>query len=142
MRYYICYIYTMSFIWKVFLGNAFWYLDQGIISTKYNLVEYIYHNPGSAITSIYKFFVTHPQILNAGNTFIILLEGLMVIGFFTRRCDRYLLLLPIIIHVSTYFFSDVFFIEWLVLIFVFFTKKDVDRIAKKLPLLLKSFRHA
>ena len=142
MRYYICYIYTMSFIWKVFLGNAFWDWDQGIITTKYNLVEYMYHNPSSMMTSIYKFFITHPQLLNAGNTFVILLEGLMVIGFFTKRYDRYLLFLPIIIHFSTYFFSDVFFIEWLVLIFVFFTKKDVDIITKRFPLLLKSFWHA
>lgn len=142
MRYYICYIYTMSFIWKVFLGSTFWYWDQGIITTKYNLVEYIYHNPATAMTSIYKFFIAHPQLLNAGNILIILLEGLMVIGFFTKRYDRYLLFLPVIIHLSTYFFSDVFFIEWLVLIFVFFTKKDVDIITKRFPVLLKSFRHA
>ncbi len=142
MRYYICYIYAMSFIWKVILGNAFWDWDQGIITTKYNLVEYIYHNPDSMMTSIYKFFITHSQLLNAGNTLVILLEGLMVIGFFTKKYDRYLIWLPVIIHLSTYFFADVFFIEWLVLIFVFFTKNDVDTITKRFPLLLKSFRHA
>lgn len=142
MRYYICYIYALSFIWKVFLGKAFWDWNQGVITTKYNLVEYIYHNPDSTMTSIYKFFITHPLLLNAGNTFVILLEGLMVIGFFTKKYDRYLIWLPVIIHLSTYFFADVFFIEWLVLIFVFFTKKDIDTITKRFPLLLKSFRDA
>jgi hypothetical protein len=45
------------------------------------------------------------------------------------------MLLPVIIHIATYFFSDVFFIEMLVLIFLFFSNRQVETIGKKIPLL-------
>ena len=137
MRYYICLVYFMLFIWKILPGNAFWYTDQGIGTVKYNLAEYIYHNPSAMMTSVYKFFISHPFTLNIGNIFIILLEGVMVTGLFTKRYDRYLLWIPVVIHVSTYFFSDVFFIEWLVLVFVFFTPAQINAVAKKIPLIVK-----
>ncbi|MEO6454370.1 MAG: hypothetical protein ABIN97_09875 [Ginsengibacter sp.] len=137
MRYYICYIYVMSFIWKIWINNSFFYWNQGIASLKINLAEYIYHNPGSFMSVLFKFLIAHPVLVNIGNTFIFLSEGLMIIGFFTKKYDRLLILLPIIIHVCTYVFADVFFIEMLVLIFPFFTKRDTHIIGRKVPLILK-----
>jgi hypothetical protein len=61
----------------------------------------------------------------------------MVIGFFTKKYDRLIILFPIAIHLCTYVFADVFFIEMLVLIFVFFTKKDTEVIGRKIPIILK-----
>ncbi len=137
MRYYICYIYSMSFIWKLLINNSFFYWNQGIGSVKLNLAEYLYHFPGTPMASFSRYFIARPQLLDIGNTFIFLLEGLMVIGFFTKKYDRILMLLPIIIHLCTYIFADVFFIEMLVLIFVFFTKNDAEIIGKKFPFILK-----
>ena len=137
MRYYVCYVYTMSFIWKAVISNSFFYRNQGVGSAKLNLAEYIYHHPGTFMTSVYTFFIAHPYLLNIGNTFIFLLEGLMVVGFFTKKYDRILMILPVIIHLSTYIFADVFFIEMLVLVFVFFRKKDTELIGKRIPLILK-----
>lgn len=137
MRYYVCYIYAMSFIWKAFISNSFFFWNDGVGSVKLNVAEYMYHYPGTAVTSIYAFFIEHPYLLNIGNTFIFLLEGLMVIGFFTKKYDRILMMLPVIIHLSTYVFADVFFIEMLVLIFAFFKKEDVELISRKLPLISK-----
>lgn len=137
MRYYICYIYVMSFIWKAFISHSFFYWNDGIGSVKMNLAEYLYHNPDTFMSSFLTFFIAHPYLLNIGNTFIFLLEGLMVVGFFTKKYDRFLIWLPVIIHVSTYIFADVFFIEMLVLVFAFFTKKDAEKISRRIPLLLK-----
>ncbi|MEO6219540.1 MAG: hypothetical protein ABIO81_03865 [Ginsengibacter sp.] len=136
-RYYICYIYTMSFIWKLWISDSFRYWNQGVSSVKLNLAEYIYHYPDSLMSSFYRFFIAHPLLLNIGNTFIFLLEGLMVIGFFTKKYDRLLILFPLIIHLCTYVFADVFFIEMLVLVFVFFTKRDIEIIGTKIPIILK-----
>ena len=137
MRYYICYIYVMSFIWKLWISNSFFYWGQGIGSVKLNLAEYMYHYPDTIMSSFFKFFIAHPFLLNSGNTFIFLLEGIMAIGFFTKKYDRLLMLLPVIIHLCTYIFADVFFIEMLVLVFAFFTKKDTEIIGRRIPLILK-----
>ena len=137
MRYYICYMYVMSFIWKAFISSSFFYWNDGIGSVKMNLAEYMYHNPGTFMSSFFTFFIAHPYLLNIGNTFVFLLEGLMVVGFFTKKYDRFLIWLPVIIHLSTYIFADVFFIEMLVLVFAFFTKKDAEIMGRRIPLLLK-----
>jgi hypothetical protein len=135
MRYYICFIYTASFIWKTIYGTSFFFWNNGVNSAKLNLAEYIYHNPGSIISALLRYLISHPACLNIGNIIIVLLEGTMVIGFFTKKFDKYLMLLPVIIHIATYFFSDVFFIEMLVLIFLFFSNRQVETIGKKIPLL-------
>lgn len=138
MRYYVCFSYTASFIWKTMIGNSFFVWNNGVNSTKLNLAEYIYHNPDSFSTGIMKYFIAHPALLNTGHVFIILLEGLMVIGFFTKKYDKYLILLPVIIHLSTYFFSDVFFIEMLVGLFVFLNTKQINWLSTKLPILTRT----
>ena len=135
MRYYICFIYSASFIWKTILGTSFFFWNNGINSVKSNLVEYIYYNPHSITTSILQYLISHPAFLNIGSIIVVLLEGLMVVGFFTQRFDKYLMIFPIIIHIATYFFADVFFIEMLVLIFVFFSGKQIENISRKIPAL-------
>ncbi len=141
MRYYICYIYAMSFLWKVWLSKSFFNWNQGIASVKLNLAEYLYHNPTGVTASTLKFFIAHPILLNAGNTFIFLLEGFMVTGFFTKKYDKILMVLPVIIHLCTYLFADVYFIEMLVLIFAFLTKQQTESIGRRFPLILKAVNY-
>lgn len=138
MRYYVCFAYFASFIWKTVLGTSFFVWNNGVTSTKLNLAEYIYHNPDSFSAGIMKYFISHPALLNAGHVLVILLEGFMVIGFFTKKYDKYLILLPVIIHISTYFFSDVFFIEMLVGLFAFLNTMQINWLSAKLPLLAKT----
>ncbi len=137
MRYYICYIYTISFVWKVFIGKSFFFWDQGINSIKLNLVEYMYHFPATTASSVYKYLITHPYLLNIGHLLIVLLEGIMVIGFFTKKYDRQLMIVPVLIHGATYFASDVFFMEMLVGVFVFLSRKNMVAINKKLSFITR-----
>jgi hypothetical protein len=128
MRYFTCFIYCMAFIWKTFIGNSFYYMQQGVNSFKMNLVDYMFLNPDSFMSSIYRYCLRHEWILNGGEKAVILLEGIMVIGFFTKKYDKALILAPVIIHVTTYFFSDVFFIELLVLDLSFLSIRQLDRL--------------
>ena len=137
MRYYVCFAYTASFIWKTLLGTSFFAWNNGVASAKYNLVENIYHNPDSFSSGVMRYFISHPVLLNTGHAIIVLLEGLMVIGFFTKKFDKYLLWFPVIIHLATYFFSDVFFIEMIVCVFVFLNSAQISLIKSRLPLLAK-----
>ena len=138
MRYYVCFVYTSSFIWKTLLGTSFFVWNNGVTSAKLNLAEYMYHNPNSFSAGIMKYFISHPELLNTGHVLIILLEGFMVIGFFTKKYDKYLILLPVIIHVTTYFFSDVFFIEMLVGLFAFLNTRQINWLSTKVPVLTKT----
>ncbi len=135
VRYFTCLVYPIAFFWKTVFGHAFYYWPQGVGSVKANLVEYIYLNPAGLFTGITKWLLQHGWILNAGTVLIGLLELFMIIGIFTKKFDRLLFFFPIIIHVSTYFFSDVFYYELLVLDFSLLSMRQINKIGKAVPLL-------
>ncbi|HEV3252364.1 MAG TPA: hypothetical protein VGZ71_15495 [Puia sp.] len=142
IRYYTCYVYGLSFIWKILPGNSFFNWQQGVGTFKINLVEYMYHNPHNILTAFYRWCVREDWILNAGNIFVIILEGLMMIGFFTKKWDKTLFWLPVMIHLATYFFSDVLFFELLVLDFSLLGLEQIDTIGKKFTFLKYSRKPA
>jgi hypothetical protein len=130
MRYFTCFIYFIAFIWKTCIGNSFYYLHQGASTFKNNLVDYISLNPDSRMTYFYEWFLRHEWVLNAGEKGLVFLEGIMLVGFFTKKYDRWLIWVPVVIHVTTYFFSDVFFIELLVVDLSFLSVAQLDRLEK------------
>jgi hypothetical protein len=136
-RYYICYLYSISFIWKAFGGKSLIFWNMGANSLKANMVEYIYYYPASIWTSLYKFLIVHPYIINIGTILIFVLEGAMVIGFFTKKFDSIILFFPIIIHVSTYLFADVFFFDMLISIFSFLSLPQIIKLKINFPLIFK-----
>ena len=135
VRYYTCYIYLASFIWKAFISHSAFYWQQGINTFRFNLVEYLYHNPTGLLPSIYRWCIRETWFLNAGNLLIVLLEATMLIGFFTKKWDRYLFWIPVFIHATTYFFSDVMFLEILVLDISLLSMQQIDFLGRKIPLL-------
>ncbi|HTQ63293.1 MAG TPA: hypothetical protein VMI12_00770 [Puia sp.] len=132
IRYYTCYIYSISFIWKTFIGSSFFNWEQGVGTFKSNLVDYLYHNPETLLSGFYRWCIREEWFLNIGNIFIVLLEGFMMIGFFTKKYDKILFWFPIIIHVTTYFFSDVLFFELLVLDFSLLNMNQFERMNARL----------
>lgn len=135
-RYYICFVYVVAFIFKL-TGGSFFVWNNGVNSVKMNLVEYLYHFPDAIPARIISFGIAHPWILNTGHTLILLLEGVMIIGFFTKRYDKWLIWLPIMVHLSTYLFSDVLFVEMFVFIFFFLNDGQLKWIKQRMPILVK-----
>lgn len=114
-RYFCLYIYVDAFFHKAFVGQNLFYFPNGVEFIKTNQSIYMLQNPGTASSRIYTFFITHPGISYAGYLGMILLQGSMLIGFFSKKQDKYLFFIPILFHAVNYFFIDVFFFELLVL---------------------------
>lgn len=112
MRYYVCFIYSNVFLMKL-INGAFFDWDSGYVFFQDNIMEYFYHNESTMMSSIYRWFLLHPFIVNISAKLIYLFEGIFLIGFFTKRYDKMLIIAAVIIFLSTYFFIDVFFIEFL-----------------------------
>jgi len=140
IRYFTCLIYTLAFTWKTWFNNSFYYGQQGINSLKANMVDYMYLNPDSLMTGFYKWCIRHEALINGGEKFIIILEGLMVIGFFTKKYDRLLIWIPVLIHLATYLFADVFFFELLVIDLSFLSVSQLDRIGNSFTIFSLSKR--
>lgn len=136
VRLYVIFIYVVSFILKVEGGSPFVW-NNGLNTVKWNYAAFLYYFPDSITASVITYFIAHPFVINLGHFLIIMLEGVMAIGFFTKKYDRWIMWIPILLHVSTYLFSDVFFIEMFVLVFLFLNDKQIGRIYRKMPFLAK-----
>jgi hypothetical protein len=132
-RYYTCWLYSSAFLWKIINGSIF-QSNHGYEVFKRNLSWYIFQNE-NLLTRFYKEFLMAPDILNIGAKVIFLIEGIFIIGFFTKKYDNILILSIIIIHLSTYLFVDVLFFELGILIFSLFNKNLLEFLSKKSPIL-------
>jgi hypothetical protein len=139
MRYYACWIYGSAFLWKVGMGGFFQW-DAGALTFKSNLAAYLYQNPGTQISHVYYFFIQHPFFLNIGHKIVTIIEGLMLIGFFTKRYDVLLIVLSLATFFSIYIFSDVFFIELQVTIFALLPERFWRWLSAKIPAFNKELR--
>ncbi|HEY4154172.1 MAG TPA: hypothetical protein VGM24_02065 [Puia sp.] len=119
LRYYVCYIYGTAFLWKLFRGSGF-YGQQAVLIIKRNLTAYLYYDPGSLLSKIYSWMILHPQVPALLSAAGFMLEGLFIIGFFTRRMDRGLFLLSIILPLGFLFMADTLFLELIFLAICFY----------------------
>gem|GEM_PF-623857 len=114
-RYFCCYAYADAFVNKAFLGRNIFFLPNGSEFIKTNQAVYMLDHPGAWLTGMYTWFITHPVLAYAGFLSMVLLQGLMVVGFFTKKWDRYLFFIPILFHTINWIFVDVLFYELLIL---------------------------
>ena len=110
LRYYTCYIYGSAFLWKLFRGSWL-FSQQGVLIMKKNLTPFLYYNPQSGLSKVYFWLFQHPAIPDLLIKTGFLLEGLFIIGFFTRRMDKYLFLLAIVLPLGFLFVADAMFFE-------------------------------
>lgn len=119
-RYYACWFYSMAFLLKV-INGGFFQEGFGEITIKTQMASYIFAHPNALQTHLYTWLLQHPFWLNASAKFTFLLEGVFMIGFFTREYDKWLVLAGFLIFAFTAFSADVFFIEQFGAIAITFT---------------------
>lgn len=140
LRYFTLSIYSMAFFWKVFIGVSVFHISQPEAIVKDNLVLNLYLNPDTFFATTMYWFLQRPLFLYIGYTICVLFQGCMAIGFFTKKYDRLLFLLPVFFHLATYFFVDVCYFELLILNFTFIREDELKRFTesfKRRPPLLK-----
>lgn len=136
VRYYACWIYASAFVWKL-VNGAFFQWDAGILTFKSNLAQYLYQNPATPTAHLYYYLLQYPFIFNFGHKIIMLVEGVFILGFFTKKYDTLLILSAATIFLSTYLFSDVFFAELLAVILPLLPASVWSRLSRAMPLLNK-----
>ena len=127
LRYYTLFVYASSFLWKL-CRFSFMQPDQGLRIMRNNLTPYLYYNPGSLLSGVYHWLLVHPLWANALYILGFVAEGLFIVGFFTKKFDRHLLLLSVILITGFWFLADALFFQLLILSFtlVNFDRKRSD----------------
>lgn len=114
LRYYTCWLYLSAFLWK-FINGSFFQADFGEVVFKKNLSWFLSQQTADFAGRFYTFILDHKFILNWGDKLTFLLEGIFILGFFTKRYDKLLFALIILIHTLTYIFADALFFEVFIL---------------------------
>jgi hypothetical protein len=114
LRYFTLFVYVSAFLWKLSRAT-FMHWQQASLIIKLNLAPYMYFNPHSFQTAAYSWLLQHDSISGWIFNLGILLEGSFVVGFFTRKFDKHLLLFSVLLPVGFAFFADAFFFELCIL---------------------------
>lgn len=114
LRYYTLFLYTSAFLWKL-LRFSWLYPNQGILIFKKNLTAYLYFHPETFLSRCYQWLLQHPYCTNILFLTGFFLEGIFVVGFFTKRFDHWLLLFSFLLNIGFWFLADVYFFELLLL---------------------------
>ena len=114
VRYYTLFLYADSFLWKLFrlswLNNK-----QGILIMKQNLIPLLYQHPDNNFSNLYYFFFNHYFYADILYRTGFLLEGIFLIGFFTKRFDKFLVIISLLLAIGFLFMADAFAFELLIL---------------------------
>lgn len=114
VRYYTCWVYSCAFCWK--LARGFWRypLHAKAIMIAEN-AAYLAQNPTHYLAQAQQYLIQHPALAHALLDAGMLVQGLFLVGFFTKKIDKLLFWLPFAFHLATYFLLDVAFWEFLIL---------------------------
>jgi hypothetical protein len=114
LRYFLLFAYADAFLWKLF-RLSWLHADQGLLIMKKNVAAFLYFEPGTWQAGLYRWLLQHPAWVNGAYLAGFLLEGLFIIGFFTRKFDRYLLVLSILLPIGFWLIADAYFFEFVIL---------------------------
>ncbi len=114
LRYYTCWVYSCAFFWK--LGRGFW--NYPLHAKAIILAEngtYLAQHHENIIAKIQLFFIENSSFGHILLDIGMVVQSIFIIGFFTKKLDKWLFVLPFFFHLLTYILLDVAFWEFLVL---------------------------
>lgn len=114
LRYFLIFGYSCAFLWK-FFRFGWLYPDQGLLILKKNAAAYLYFESHTLRAGVYHWLLQHPARVTTLSVTGMILEGLFIIGFFTRKFDRYLLILSVLLPFGFWLMADAYFFEMLIL---------------------------
>ena len=114
LRYFLLFAWADAFLWK-FFRLAWLHADQGILIMKKNVAAILYFEPNSWKADLYRWLLQHPGWVNGGYIFGVVMEAAFIVGFFTRKYDKYLFVLSILLPIGFWLIADAYFFQLMIL---------------------------
>jgi hypothetical protein len=113
LRYFLLFAYSCAFLWKL-LRFSWLDADMGLLIMQKNMAPYLYYHPDTVRAALIYWFLQH-----AGWTYILfllglVLEGMFLVGFFTKKYDKQLFVLSLLCPLGFWFMADAYFYELLI----------------------------
>lgn len=114
LRYFLLFAYADAFLWK-FFRLAWLQTDQGLLIMKKNVAAFLYFEPNALQAGLFRWLLQHPAWVNGGYIAGMIMEGLFIVGFFTKKFDQYLFVLAILLPIGFWLIADAYFFELIIL---------------------------
>ncbi len=113
-RYYFLYVFASAALWKILRGSAFYDLQLSDI-IKSQQINLLLQTPESFKSHIAEYFIGHPAISHFILLLDVFVQGSFIVGFFTKKYDRVLLMLAILFVVADYYVMGIVSFEILIM---------------------------
>lgn len=113
-RYFLCGLYGIGGFLKIFNGGIA-QVDHLSSSIKITVPDFMMQNPNHIKTYIMEFLIQYEYFSFFLYLIVVLLEASFMIGFFTKKYDKFLLLLFFVFHLSNAFIMDIPFLNHLII---------------------------
>lgn len=127
LRYYACFAMASAGLWKVARGAA-WNADQLQHILQFQHVDFIATQPDHAYNSFIFFLLEHPNLCSLLWFAAVALQLSFLVGFFTRRFDRFYILVLGFFFISDYLLMNLNFFEFCIFACLFVPWKNAQAI--------------
>lgn len=110
IRYWVCFLYVCGGIYKIYYGGFAFDGNMAEILRMMN-AEWFIGGSSSWTGRLVIYFTEHPGFAQLFYQVATVLDLIMIVGFFTYRYDRYLLIFLFIFHLANYLLLHISFVE-------------------------------
>lgn len=110
IRYWICFLYVSAGVYKIYYGGFAASDNLSPILMQMNADWFYFHPNGSQAAGI-RYLIDHPRVAQAFYRLTVLVDLLPVLGFFTRKFDRWILIGLVGFHVANLLLNHISFVE-------------------------------
>ncbi len=122
IRYWICFLYTCAGLYKLYYGGFAYPLNMSHILQQMN-AEWLFFKPTGFQADIIAYLAEHPGLSQWFYRMAALMELSLLIGFFTRKFDRFLLYGLFVFHLGNFLLLHIPFVEQSLIFAAFFPWK-------------------
>jgi hypothetical protein len=126
LRFFACWIFVAAFLWKLRRGY-FLARDHGMSILLDTRADYLAQNDSTLLSKLLFWLIGHPSLMDFITISGGVLQGCFLVGFFTKRFDKYLVTLSFLFHTINYFLFDIVFFELWVLNLSFLAVRDAEK---------------
>lgn len=110
VRYWVCFLYVFAGVSKMLYGGFGFAENMSNIVMQDNAQSFVFLQKGFWF-NIHSYFIEHPGVAQWLYQLAAIVEAACLIGFFTKKYDKWLLMALIIFHVGNLFLLNISFVE-------------------------------
>ncbi|CAN5684866.1 hypothetical protein BH11BAC3_BH11BAC3_17680 [soil metagenome] len=122
IRYWICFLYTCAGLYKLYYGGFAYSLNMSHILQQMN-AEWLFFNPTGIQATIIHYLADHQGISQWLYRMAAMIELSLIIGFFTNKFDRLLIIGLFVFHLGNFLLLHIPFVEQSLIFAPFFPWK-------------------